>query len=68
MTPPVPQLRIRQAPPRAPEQPPKVRISIGRAFRDLPLIDARHVADRIHDVCDRASTQLTPEQTQEAQA
>lgn len=68
MTPPVPQLRIRQAPPRAPQQPPKVRISIGTTFRDLPLIDARHVADRIHDVCDRASAQPDTEQTQKAQA
>lgn len=68
MTPPVPQLRIRQAPPRAPQQPPKVRISIGTAYRDLPLIDARHVADRIHDVCDRAGAQPIPELTQETQA
>lgn len=35
----------------------RVRVSIGGRFRDFPAADARAVADRIHDVCDRIETQ-----------
>lgn len=48
-----PLLRIRQAPLTADDKTPRVRISISAVRRDLPTADARAVADKIHDLCDR---------------
>ena len=31
----------------------RIRITIGTTYRVLPISDARHIADRIHDLCDR---------------
>lgn len=59
MTGALPQLRIRQAPLTATDKTPRVRISIGGARRDLPVIDARHIADKIHDMCDHLSEHTT---------
>lgn len=34
-------------------KPTRIRIRIGNVHRDIPATDARAVADRLHDLCDR---------------
>lgn len=48
--------RVRFAPNKGTAHPGRIRIVIGAAHRDFSPADARAVADRIHDLCDRIET------------
>ena len=45
--------RVRYAPNKGSARPTRVRVTIGSEHRDLFPTEARQIADRLHDMCDR---------------